>query len=714
MKRKKITKKEETQVAIREGFAKLLATENINVRHADVHTAAFDVQNRTLYLPNWSSDMSEDLYTMLITHEVGHALHTPAKEWATIIKDPEMKDIVNIIEDVRIEKLMLDKFPGTRKPFRSAYKEIMKNDFLGLEKAKQQTGKKLREFNLIDRINVHYKAGLYADLPVPFTVKENYWVNRVNQCDTFADVLSLAHELHDYIEQEQEEKQLTVGQGQGQGQGNGSQDQSQGNGQTGHQSGNGFTSETDAAMNDALNKFISNNGVPEHITLPSKMDLSDIIVDHKKLHKGLSAYYTNDSRMQQLELAIETLAKFQNKNKKIINNLVSLFEMKKRAKLSVKSKTSKTGVIDTNKLHTYKYSDDIFKKITTIPKGKSHGLVIMIDLSGSMSTNIYGAFEQIINLALFCRKVNVPFDVYGFTTTSPKGNLWSHDEDRTLSADGSKADDLTVRGSFYLRQYFSSEMNARQFKTACRNVMAVANGHNYRHGSGRGIECTVPRPEQLGGTPLDEAIIASMQLVNNMKKRYRLDIMNTIFITDGESNQNLHVRTSEGYSRQVNLGNDIFIKDEKTGKTWRCTGEDDNGQRYRYIHTTKNLLSILKQSTGCNTIGFYLTNPGNIAYSIMNRNGYNGDSNSEHKRILSEIETKGFIESNEHGYDAYYYIEDGDGLETGSNDISETMKGVDAGDTKAIEAAFQKSVKARKRDRVILSRFIDNIAKINY
>ena len=70
---------------------------------------------------------------------------------------------------------------------------------------------------------------------------------------------------------------------------------------------------------------------------------------------------------------------------KEVSYLVKEFEMKKAADGYARQTISKTGVLDTAKLHTYKYNDDIFRKITTIPDAKSHGLIFNIDWSGSMS-----------------------------------------------------------------------------------------------------------------------------------------------------------------------------------------------------------------------------------------------------------------------------------------------------------------------------------------
>ena len=61
-------------------LARLLATENMTIEHSQsAKTASFDTNNRKLILPIWSK-ASEDLYDMLVAHEVGHALITPRED----------------------------------------------------------------------------------------------------------------------------------------------------------------------------------------------------------------------------------------------------------------------------------------------------------------------------------------------------------------------------------------------------------------------------------------------------------------------------------------------------------------------------------------------------------------------------------------------------------------------------------------------------------
>ena len=88
---------------IKDQLAKLLATEDLVVEHKKVLTASFNVSTRVLVLPMWEK-ASNNVYDMLVGHEVGHALFTPNDDW--FLKTDVPHGIVNVCEDARIEKLM--------------------------------------------------------------------------------------------------------------------------------------------------------------------------------------------------------------------------------------------------------------------------------------------------------------------------------------------------------------------------------------------------------------------------------------------------------------------------------------------------------------------------------------------------------------------------------------------------------------------------------
>ena len=103
---------------IKSQLAKLLATEDLIVENKKVDTAQFNVHTRVLTLPMWER-ASNNVYDLLVGHEVGHALYTPDRDW---LKEYKISPaIVNVVEDVRIEKMMKRRYAGLSKTFYNGY-----------------------------------------------------------------------------------------------------------------------------------------------------------------------------------------------------------------------------------------------------------------------------------------------------------------------------------------------------------------------------------------------------------------------------------------------------------------------------------------------------------------------------------------------------------------------------------------------------------------
>jgi hypothetical protein len=72
---------------------------------------------------------------------------------------------------------------------------------------------------------------------------------------------------------------------------------------------------------------------------------------------------------------------------------VKEFECRKAADSYARATTSLAPVyLDCTKLHTYKYNEDLFRKVTTLAEGKNHGLVFVLDWSGSMANVMTGHY----------------------------------------------------------------------------------------------------------------------------------------------------------------------------------------------------------------------------------------------------------------------------------------------------------------------------------
>ena len=321
-------------------LAKLLATENLNVEHRQVPTAYFEVENRTLCLPIWKN-VSGTVYDLLVGHEVGHALYTPVDYGAVSQAIPQ--DILNVLEDVRVEKLMKRRYPGLSKSFYHGYNEMNDMDFFEIK------DKDLSKMSLIDRINIHHKVGVVGNRTiVPFERDEIEWVNRAAETETWDDLVDLAFALMEYLKQKKvEEQEVAAPQTSGKGdkpqppqmpgssnmetQGNSTQDSdfdnedeestSDGGSSTpigGKNEVNENVSETQRAMDENQQQFVDERAKEyRYINLP-KFDLSQTIVPFTKNHSSMVEWFNTLQSRSDLERPVEEYRKYKKKVSRLL------------------------------------------------------------------------------------------------------------------------------------------------------------------------------------------------------------------------------------------------------------------------------------------------------------------------------------------------------------------------------------------------------------
>lgn len=474
----------QTQNSNKDVLAKLMAQENITVIHKSVPTAYFDVKNRTLCCPILKEEMSSEMYDLFMGHEVSHALNTPADGWhdAVCEKGSMFKGYLNVIEDVRIEKMIKAKYPGLRRSFYKGYSELATQDFFGTQ------GKDLQEYNLIDRINLSYKIGSFAQ--IEFSDDEQVYIDRCDKLETFEEVMALANDLFEKQKNETEEELKSMTQEQieellndldispetgdestesmsveldesegddkesdGQGSDANSEDQgddsddestkgeeSQDSTESGEEPSTGEEQggkSTEEKIEEELNKSKTDEeskdneqglhkqntryeSDPEYYELNDKIKYDNFIVDFKKIEKTFE-------KQPYLDNVKKTVKTFQEDNKKIVGYMVKEFEMKKAASAYNRSWNAKSGELDMKKLHLYTLKDDIFNRIQVTPEGKNHGVVMCLDWSGSMSGTVKSTMEQATLLSMFCRRLSIPFRLFAF---SDNYNRYELDQER--------------------------------------------------------------------------------------------------------------------------------------------------------------------------------------------------------------------------------------------------------------------------------------------
>ena len=704
--------------------ARLLATENLTVVRSNVPTASFDIKSRVLTLPMWK-EMTPEIEDMLVGHEVGHALYTLDKYIDPIKENPKMKSYLNILEDVRIEKLIKRKYPGLRKRMNEGYKQLNDKDFFGISKVPS-----LDALNLIDRINLYFKAGFQCG--VKFNADEKVFVNRAERTESIDEVIELAHDLYAYAkEQAEKRKQERLEAGEDiedaddedaimgdfdiDGDGDDWRDEeddadaeeddksASGKGAGNESTEDELESMTERAFSERLEQLADQDTVyryhkieplPYDVIVGYKQVLKDL--DFKWEEGAIGAYYSNRVYGSKTEEEYEQaqagrVNKFKSDSVSSVNYLVKEFEMKKSAQLYKRAQISKIGSLDMRKVYAYKLQDDLFKRVTTIPQGKNHGMIMMIDWSGSMADVINDTIKQVINLAMFCNKAQIPYRVFAFTSQYTDRNWENVREqrhayqkalrDRAIAND---TDSVIDCGNFNLLELFSNKMTITEFNTMVKKLL---DPRVFWH---RGYD--------LGGTPLNEALIWAYNNIGEYMKNNRIEKMNFITLSDGAGGS---VSASGGITR-YSYGNKVkhLVRDPVTKKTYPFGY--DSGQQ------SETLLKMIKDRYDIRTIGFYIcSNRRRSLECALRDNVYNYKGNDS--LIIDEMRKafrhEGFYSLRGTGRDDLFIVP----AESTKIDESELKVESDMS-ARRLATSLGKFLNTKKTSRVLLSRFIGYVA----
>jgi hypothetical protein len=699
---------------VKSQLAKLLATENITMQHnPSAKTASFDIKSRHLTLPVWQN-ISEDLYDMLVVHEVGHALDTPLEGWLEAIEEIAaanhsvvtdsakfaVKDYLNIIEDARIDKRQKRRYPGSRINYIRGYNELHEKDFFGVKT------KDINSMSLIDRINIHYKSGSIFN-KISFSQEEKEFIKQIDNAETFKDVVEIVKALYAFAKDNQNktdsnydkiEIETSVCSESDSDESDDSEDfddedfdddESDDDAPTmlivdeeEDFNDDSFVNTGDRSQEEQIPKSeteeaarVSNSVIVAdqnmdyiYYTIP-EFNIENIADDFSIVVPQMEMSVKASFNSQRAEDSSKTFQKMRNRENNTITFLVKEFEMKKAADAYARTSISKTGIIDTNKIYTYKYNDDIFRKTTNVPEGKNHGFVMLLDWSGSMIDNLIDTITQLACLVFFCKRVGVPFEVYIF-------------RDPCIS-DGKLKNQYTIKDPNAPHLAFDS--------VKLRNVLSSRMSNDMLH---RAFRCLWFRADlnsdPMNGTPLNQAILSMDKLVNHFKVKNKLQVVNTIILTDGVGDNSWKRGTNYTGKKRVE-----FIIDPVTKKTYSLNMNNRHKETQIY-------LSILKERTGTNLIGYfvYRGSLGNLSYMI-------DYTILDNKDIQKKWRNEGFLQTNTCGYDQHYIMNVNNLSQMTNNQIVVTPDMT----KKQIMKHFSAINEKKATSRVMLRSFIDHVAK---
>ena len=707
-------------LSAQEYLAKLLAKENLTVRHGNYSTASFEPVNRILRLPLWK-DKGKDVYDLLVGHEVGHALYTPADGWhdadKKIGKIP--RAYLNIVEDIRIERMIQETYPGIIRRFKAGYKKLFDDDLFGTNE------RDINKAGLMDRLNVSSKGRGYV--PVEFSSEEAPLVKEAMEVKTWDDVVAVCKKLFEFIEENKEEKEeddMPMEKSEG----NGDPEESSGESSTesgdepsddeseseGESDGEGdeekskegkaekeeapeghetWTEDTHREREEDLlektpEKNYERSGQPQYSSGMSEKNMDKILYTYdvaKKLRDERVEEDDSDSYSPYISNAcMEDWSETKITYKTQANLMAKDFERKKAAFEYSRARTAKSGKLDPLKLHQYKTSEDIFLTTTQLAQAKSHGIIMFLDLSGSMCEIIEDVTAQAITIAMFCRQVNIPFEAYSFTTTS----YWRQ-EATGIREIKSGASEIQAEGVKVV-EMFSGKMNKKTFDEAAYTSFAIAKAHSYSsrlkyHLSAHYLHGV----DGMGSTPLIQTAMLAYKIAKKFTNKHAIQNTNIMFLTDGYPDG---IRVEEDETSDVQTSREVMINFE--GKMIR-----GKGSREIYKETLKRL----KELTGATLMGFHL------AYdaSTFGQGYCNVNEDKDFPDVIKAWRKNSFSAWKDVvGYDDYFIIK----INRSARFDSDTFEPKKAESINDLKREFKKFNKTKKGNKQLIARITDAVA----
>ncbi len=756
------------------GLAKLLATENLQVQHDNVQTASFNLEDRVLTIPvfkNPKGAVYDMLIAHEVAHAL-HTPQKGWKK--SVEENGDIRDYINVLEDCRIDKIIKKQYPGVVADYQDGFKILWADNFFGCSDKNLNTDLMLIDkinlfykssetlsFDLSDIDKTWFaeveKIKTYKDV-VELAKRLADWQKKMNENLSKLPDFDNHPLVKAYGQKEKEQETDGNSQSPSQSQ---SSDQSNEETESGENKQDGNKSSKEEGDNsskseDGENK---NNGDGEDkedksssvkdqhanpdgaggkdvkINMPLKSITSESAEQNTKKdyvnteHRGYSYMTLPDSNLDDIIIPtkqwlnrniknaqnythtykdnMERFKTFHRDSKKTIQYLVKEFEMKKSADGYKRMTTDKTGILDPLKLKDYKFSEDIFKRMSVIPDAKNHGMILLLDWSGSMAPIIDKTVEQLCQLVWFVKQINIPFKVYFFADkidSDDDYNWMKRDEIRKARKSFNYNVGNAHFDDFNLVEVASHTLKKTDLEQSMMFLWSYAkhysDNRNWRR-DGYVEYLYPPRAFCLSSTPLNESLAAMNKIIPMFKQKYQVEKMSLITLTDGHSN-------NDNKSTYTNTEDGLAVKRDGYGKTALLK----IGSKYIKTkgNTTALLLQGLKKKYGITTIGFFIvkTRRSWEFERYLGLEHIKDWSLREQKtmQLKKEFSKNKSVAVSQNGYNEFYLI-NGKDMSVQNSDLNELKEDAKKGDIKRI---FTKSMKSRTVSRVLLSKFIRQVA----
>ena len=688
------------------------------------------------------------------------------------------KTFINIVEDARIERMMKTRLPGLRRSFFNGYKELMQHPLF------VELFSKVSEMRLIDRVNIHYKWGAWVAVPFTaeeLTVVQA--VETTKTFDDVTEVAHRIWEMQREQEnsepQPQEQEQGEQG-GEGAEGNDGAagepgeeQDNPQGSSSTREPNKNTDAGESKSQKNNSDSKGeekteskgdqskakraksegqdAAGNETSDAQGMPSDTDREPTAAETDGVMQTASNGFRDDKAQYFMPItmpAFDTkigviafrtkvlpvlekfnalcdgatlLAKWESTSRRDVSIMQQEFIRRMAADASSRTSVADTGTIDVNRLWSYKISDDIFLQNTTVRNGQSHGIVIFVDFSGSMASIMGETIRQMLMLAAWCRRSNIPCDVYGFSDGC--GSVWmGKDETGNIKSPWVFKDSETNRAdletSMRLIHIVSTKgLSERDWRVTAGGLMAAFDSaRNYsvyntngRWGTDEEYKAAM-RLFQLNSTPTVAATAAALTVVDEFKRQHALQIVHFVTLTDGQPSDRVYAR-GKATGKKNYYGSDEVANPVSNYTGWNTAGSElidpvtglrvrTNGSRD--VAAMNELLR--KRVAGLNSVGISITAKREFKGLLR----YSGLTGEQQDKCLEQSKRDGFLTAQGvHGHTVWFAVPNPKLDESDPFDNIPTASATKA----TLARAFAASVEKAGNNRLLCTRLVDLMAK---
>jgi hypothetical protein len=305
--------------------------------------------------------------------------------------------------------------------------------------------------------------------------------------------------------------------------------------------------------------------------------------------------------------------------------------------------------------------------------------------------------EQVINLAMFCARIQIPYRVLAFTSqysdryneNYDKQREWNRTHNEYLNANNM----LNTNNNFSLLELFSNKMTTSEFHTMARRVT------NYKFFWNDGYS--------MGGTPLNEALVWVYNNLGTYTKQNAIEKMTLITLTDGEGSalytpngrmeEHENVYSTSGYKK---IKHKYFIRDDKTQKTYQLN-KNSNEQ-------TSTIIQMIKDRHNCVVVGFYICRNARRDLCSAIRSNLPVFSGNEFNIIdtwRKEFRDQGFASIKGTGRDDLFLVP-----QSSTKIVEGELEVKEDANAKAIAKNFSKFLNVKQTSRVLLNRFVGYVA----